>query len=59
MEAINAKVATLSLNTLKDMAIKLNSDFREGSDEVMSAVLNRLMAIMPEAKFVAFCDSME
>lgn len=59
MEAINARIANLSVPTLKDMAIKLNSDFRDGADEVMSAVLNRLMVVMPESQFVAFCEGME
>jgi hypothetical protein len=59
MEAINANIAKLSIATLKDMAVKLNSDFREGADLIQSAVLDRLMAIMPEADFVDFCNVME
>lgn len=57
MDKINAKVSKLSVPMLKDMAVKLFSDTREGSDVVMSAVLNQLEARMPGAEFVAFCDA--
>lgn len=59
MEAINNKIAKLSLNMLKDMAVKLNDDFRDGADIVQNAVMDRLMAIMPETEFVEFCNVLE
>lgn len=59
MEAINAKIATLSVEMLKDMAHKLFNDTREEADVVLSAVLDRLMVIMPEDAFVALCMEIE
>lgn len=59
MEAINAKIAGLTIKTLKEMAIALFSDAREESGIVLSAVLDRLMAVMPEAEFVSFCEEVE
>ena len=59
MEAINAKVANLSEATLKEMAIALFNDVRDGSEIVLSAVLDRLMAIMTEAAFVDFCEGID
>lgn len=59
MEAITAKIANLGTATLKDMAAKLVNDFRDGSDLVLSAVLDRLMVVLPEAEFVAFCEALE
>src|ERR1700744_6385690 len=58
MNKIAAKVSKLSTEMLKDMAAKLNDDFRDGADLVQSAVLDALMARLPEAEFVAFCDSL-
>lgn len=58
MENIAAKVASLSIATLKDMAARLNTDFRDGADLVQSAVLAELMARLPEAEFVSFCDAL-
>jgi hypothetical protein len=57
MDKISAKVSKLSVAMLKDMAVKLFDDTREGSDLVMTAVLNQLEARLPEAEFVAFCDA--
>lgn len=59
MNAITSKIERLSLSMLKDMAVRLNSDFRDGADLVQSAVLDRLMVIMPECDFVAFCGELE
>lgn len=59
MTKIEAKVSTLPLNNLKEMAQMLFSDVRDGSEIVLSAVLDRLMVIMPESEFVAFCQELE
>lgn len=58
MEAINTKLAGLSINMLKDMAIKLNDDFRGGADIVLNAIMARLEGMMPETEYVAFCDAL-
>lgn len=57
MDKINAKVSALPVKTLKEMAVKLFNDTREGSEIVLSAVLTALEAKIPEADFVAFCDA--
>jgi hypothetical protein len=56
MDKINAKVAGMPISTLKEMAVKLFSDQREGTEIVLSAVLNALEARMPEKEFVEFCE---
>jgi len=56
MEKLVAKVRPLSTATLKDMAIKLFADMREGTDEAMSAVLRVLEDRLPENEFIEFVD---
>jgi hypothetical protein len=58
-EKLNAKVAALNTETLKDMAGKLMRDTREGTELVLSAVLDALMGRLPEAEFVALCEGLE
>lgn len=58
MDKINARVASLAVKQLKEMAIKLFTDERDGAEIVFSAVLGELEGRMPEADFVAFCESM-
>lgn len=57
MNKIEAKVSALPVKTLKEMAVALFNDTREGSEIVLSVVLSTLEASMPEAEFVAFCDA--
>lgn len=57
MDKINAKVFALPLKTLKEMAIALFNDDRDGSEIVLSAVLSALQVKLPEVEFVAFCDA--
>ncbi len=59
MNAINAKVETLSVSKLIEMAKLLFADNRDGAEIVLSAVLDRLMAILPEDRFVALCAEIE
>lgn len=59
MDKIVAKVTAQKTDTLKEMAASLYVDMREGADIVLSAVLDALMARMPEADFVAFCEKLE
>lgn len=59
MNALTAKIANLNIKMLKEMAFQLNEDFRDGADLVHSAVMDRLMQIMPEAEFVALCGELE
>jgi len=57
MDKIATKVSALPVNSLKEMAVMLFNDSREGSEIVLSAVLAELEAKMPETEFVAFCDA--
>lgn len=57
MEKIEAKVAALSTNTLKEMVVKLFNDSREGSEIVLSVVLSALEKRLPEAEFIEMCEA--
>lgn len=57
-QKLNAKIARLSVATLKDMAGKLVNDNRDGSEIVLSAVLDSLLGRMPEADYVVFCEGL-
>lgn len=57
-QKINTKVDALSTPTLKDMAGKLMASDRDGSEIVLSAVLDALMGRLPEAEFVTFCEGL-
>lgn len=54
---IEARVATQSVAKLQEMATLLADDFREGADCVMAAILRALETQMPEAAFLAFCET--
>lgn len=58
MNAIEAKIAGIGIATLKDMALRLFNDTRDGSEIVFSAVLSALEQRLPEAEFVQFCEQM-
>lgn len=58
-EKLNAKVSALSTESLIDMAAKLVKDTREGTEIVLSAVLDALMGRLPEADFVKLCEGLE
>ena len=59
MENITAKLLPLKVETLKEMAQALMVDMRDGTDAVLSAVLNRLEEVMPESEFCQFCVELE
>jgi hypothetical protein len=59
MDKINARLASLNIATLQDMARKLFADQRDGSEIVFSAVLSAIDARMTESDFVAFCEGIE
>ena len=56
---IAAKLLPLKVETLKEMAQALMVDMRDGTDIVLSAVLNRLEEVMPESEFCQFCVELE
>lgn len=58
MTAINAKIETLDVKMLREMAEKLSNDFQEGADIVLNAVMLRLEVLMSEDEFVVFCDTL-
>lgn len=47
-----------SVNSLKEMAVALSNDFRDGADFVFEAVLARLVEVMPEDEFIAFSEAL-
>jgi hypothetical protein len=59
MEKLVGKVEKQTTASLKDMAAQLVNDMRDGTDLVFSVVLDALMARLPEAEFVAFCEKLE
>lgn len=58
-QKFTAKVSSLSIPMLKEVANKMMADTRAEADMVLSAALDALMAKLPEAEFVAFCEEME
>jgi hypothetical protein len=58
-QKFTAKVSSLSVAMLKEIATKMYTDSRDEADMVLSAAIDALMTKMPEAEFVAFCEEME
>lgn len=55
---LNAKIARLSVAMLKEMAANLQNDHRDGTDVLLSAVLDALMGRLPDDEFIAFCEAL-
>jgi hypothetical protein len=55
---IETKVASQSVEMLKEMAIEANKIISREADYVLNAIMQRLEAVMPEADFVAFADTL-
>ena len=55
---LQVKIATYSVEMLKDVATRLMDNFENGSDMVFAEVLRALEVKMPTAEFVAFCDAL-
>lgn len=58
-QKLTTKIDSQKTSALKEMAIALYTDMRDGADIVFSAVLDVLMARLPEEEFVDFCEKME
>lgn len=58
MEKMIARLQTVKTSQLKEMAVLLNEDFSNEATIVSNAVLDVLMARLPEEEFVEFCDSL-
>jgi hypothetical protein len=58
-QKLTTKIASLSIATLKQTAKQLVADTRAEADIVLSATLDRLMVVLPETEFVAFCEELE
>lgn len=54
-----SKIENLNTDSLKDMAIELFLDKREGTDLVFSTILFVLESRISEDEFVSFCDELE
>lgn len=59
MNALTAKIEAQTTTALQDMAAKLYADMREGTDLVLSTILDVLMTRLPEGEFVALCEKLE
>jgi uncharacterized protein (DUF1778 family) len=55
---IEAKVASQSVEMLKEMATEANKIISCEADYVLNAIMQRLEAVMIEADFVAFADTL-
>lgn len=57
-QKLNARLAKLSVSTLKGVVVKLANVHTDEACIVSSAALDQLMARMPDADFIAFCDAL-
>lgn len=57
LSEIKIKVSALSTKQLKEMAIDLSNDFRDGVDIIYCEVLNAIELRMTESEFVKFCNA--
>ncbi len=51
-------IANRSVESLKEMVMTLKDSDSDDAAFVEGAILDNLMARMPEAEFVAFCDAL-
>lgn len=56
---LTAKIEAQPTAALQAMAKQLVSDMRDGTDLVLSKILDVLMNRLPEAEFVQFCEGLE
>jgi hypothetical protein len=56
VKQINDKLATLSLEQLKEVVISLFNDNRDDAGIALDFALEALRSRMPSSEFVSFCD---
>jgi hypothetical protein len=56
--ALDAKLATMTTDTLIDICCKLARDYTSHSGMVSDACLAQLEKRLPSDKFIAFCDEL-
>jgi len=54
---IRAKLSKLTIKQVKEMAILLFSDYREGAEDALDWALEYLEQEMQQEDFIAFCKS--
>ena len=54
---IRAKLSKLTIKQVKEMAILLFTDYREGAEDALDWALEYLEQEMQQEDFVAFCKS--
>jgi hypothetical protein len=59
MNALTAKLETLTTEQLIDICRNLMSDFRDEADTVFSAAMSAAQSRMTSAEFIAFCGELE
>lgn len=57
-EAIAARLEGQPVERLREMALALAGDFREGTDAVFAAVLAELEGRLPVADFITFAEAL-
>lgn len=58
MEAIISKIKNMSVESLKEMALKVNEDLSSEAGIVLGAILEVLIGKMNEDDFVAFAETL-
>jgi len=56
---VRAKLSKLTLDQVKEMAVTLFTDYREGADDAFNWALQYLEQEMQKKEFVAFCESFD
>lgn len=59
MNAMAARLESLTNDQLADICSSLMNDFREGADSVFDAAFGMLQGRMTSAEFIAFCGELE
>lgn len=57
MNALAAKIETLSTSQIKDAIVLISTDNREGADTAMNELLTALETRIEETEFCQFCES--
>lgn len=57
-EILEARVASIETEKLKEIAVKAMTDPREECDIILGMTLDELVRRMPEADFIAFSNSL-
>lgn len=57
-DKLHSKISGLSIETLKEAAVKLMYDKRNEAGIVLDEIINSLETRMEESEFIKFCDEL-